>query len=143
MPAKSLGAAPSVPALPPTPATETHGDSTAKLSDAAPTTGTAPEFAPSGTETATLPAVTITGCLEISTDQDRFRLTDTEGISAPKARSWRTAFLKKRSAPVNLVEPPDTVALQRQVGKRIAATGVLTSHELKVSSVRVVSASCD
>jgi len=139
--AKSLAAAPSVPALPP--ATQPHDDSSAKLSDAGSATGTAPELASSGTETTALPPVTITGCLEISADQDRFRLTDTEGASAPKARSWRTAFFKKRSAAVDLVEPPDSGALQRQVGKRVAATGVLTSRELKVSSVRVVSASCN
>ena len=87
--------------------------------------------------------VTITGCLEISVDEDEFRLTDTEGASAPKSRSWRTAFLKKRSAPVALVEPPNPKGLQMQIGKRVAATGLLTSHELKVSSLRVVGPSCN
>jgi hypothetical protein len=87
--------------------------------------------------------VTITGCLEISVNEDEFRLTDTEGVDAPKSRSWRTGFLKKRSPPVALVEPPDRQALQTQVGKRVAATGLLTSRELKVSSLRVVGPSCN
>ncbi len=88
-------------------------------------------------------AVTITGCLEMSVDENDFRLTDTEGASAPKARSWRTVFLKKRSAPVALIEPPDPRGMQKQIGKRVAATGLLTSRELKVNSLRVVGASCN
>jgi hypothetical protein len=87
--------------------------------------------------------VTITGCLEVSVDHDEFRLTDTEGVDAPRSRSWRTGFLKKRSAPVALVEPPDRRALQTQVGRRVAATGLLTSHDLKVSALRVVGSSCN
>jgi hypothetical protein len=86
------------------------------------------------------PPVTIVGCLEISVSEDEFRLTDTEG-DAPKSRNWRTGFLKKRRAAVALVEPPQ--GLRTDVGKRVAATGVLTSRELKVSSVRVVGPSCN
>jgi hypothetical protein len=87
--------------------------------------------------------VTITGCLEISTDGDVFRLADVEGDNAPKSRSWRTGFFKKRPAPVTLVEPPDVAALKTSVGHRVAATGQLASHELKVSSLRVVGSSCN
>lgn len=87
--------------------------------------------------------VTITGCLEISTDGDTFRLNDLEGADAPKSRSWRTGFLKKRPAPVTLVEPPDRLTLTSNVGRRVAATGQLASHELKVSSLRVIGSSCN
>jgi hypothetical protein len=87
--------------------------------------------------------VTIIGCLEISVDHDAFRLTDTEGADAPRSRSWRTGFLKKGSAPVALVEPPERLALQTNVGQRVAATGLLTSHDLKVSSLRVVGPPCN
>jgi hypothetical protein len=87
--------------------------------------------------------VTLTGCLEVTVDRDEFRLSDTDGVDAPKSRSWRTGFLKKRPTPVALVEPPDPHGLQIQVGKRVAATGQLIDRELKVSSVRVVSPSCD
>jgi hypothetical protein len=99
-----------------------------------------PESVTAGT---VIPPVTITGCLEISANEDAFRLINAEGVDAPKARSWRTGFLKKRSAPVVLIEPPDPQALQMQVGKRVAATGTLTSRELKVSSLHVVSPSCN
>jgi hypothetical protein len=87
--------------------------------------------------------VTITGCLEVSVDHDAYRLTETEGIDAPKSRSWRTGFLKKRSTPVALVEPRDGLALQTNVGRRVAATGLLVSRDLKVSALRVVSQSCN
>jgi hypothetical protein len=87
--------------------------------------------------------VTLTGCLEISTDKEEFRLSDTDGADAPRARSWRTGFLKKRTTPVALIHPPDPHGLQTEVGKRVAATGVLVDREMKVSSVRVVGASCE
>lgn len=87
--------------------------------------------------------VTITGCLEISTDGTDYRLADTHGADAPKSRSWRTGFLRKRTAPVALIGAPDPLALKNSVGKRVTATGVLTSRELQVRSLRVVAASCN
>jgi hypothetical protein len=44
---------------------------------------------------------------------------------------------------VDLVGPPDVVALRRQVGQRVAVSGVQTNRELKVSAVHVVSPSCN
>ncbi len=87
--------------------------------------------------------VTITGCLEMSVDHDEYRLTDTDGAAAPKSRSWKTGFLKKRSAPVALIAPPDVMALQTHVGHRVSATGVLISHDLKLSTFRVVGPACN
>ena len=143
-PAKSLTAAPIAPVSAPAAVVEARDakSSTANPALAEPI-GTAPASAPSAAETAGIAPVTITGCLEMSTDEDRIRLTDTDGASAPKSRSWRTGFLKRRSAPVDLVGASDTQALQKQVGKRVAATGVLTSRELRVSSFHVVSPACD
>ncbi len=93
-------------------------------------------------ETAAATPVTITGCLEASVSEDRFRLADTEGDNAPKARSWKSGFLKKRTAPVDLVGV-NPRALEMHVGKKVSATGVLTSRELKVSSVHVVAPYCN
>lgn len=104
---------------------------------------TVPASASPATETHALSPVTITGCLETSSSKDRFRLTDTEGANAPKSRSWRTGFLTKHSSTVDLVGAPDVGALQKQVGRRVAVTGVQTNRELKVGSVRVVSPSCN
>jgi hypothetical protein len=87
--------------------------------------------------------VTITGCLEGSVNEGRFRLTDTEGVGAPRSRSWRTGFLKKRSNSVDLVDPPDPHALQTQVGQRVAATGLLANSELRMTSLRTIRARCN
>lgn len=125
-----------------TPVAKAHDTSNAAAGaiDAEPSRTAAETAAPTVGAVA-LSEVTITGCLEISTDEESFRLTDTD--ATPKSRSWRTGFLKKRSATVDLVGPSDTATLQRQVGRRVAATGVLTSRELKVSAIRVVGASCN
>ena len=87
--------------------------------------------------------VTITGCLETAADEDRFRLTDTVGADAPKARGWRSGFLKKRSAPVELLQLSDVKALRPLVGHRVVATGLLTNRELHVSSLQPAGHSCD
>jgi hypothetical protein len=87
--------------------------------------------------------VTLTGCLEASASEDQFRLTGAEGGDAPRSRSWRTGFLKKRPTTVTLVAPPDPRALQTQVGQRVAATGLLTNRELRVTSVRAIGARCN
>jgi hypothetical protein len=98
---------------------------------------------PSSASAASLAPVTITGCLEISTDGNEFRLADTEGADAPKSRNWRMGFLKKRTAPVALVGAADPLALRKSVGQRVAATGLLTGRELQVSSLRVLGSSCN
>lgn len=138
-PTRSVAPLRSAPAV----AAESHDaeESTSKAAEID-NSGAAAPAAPA-TETAGLSTVTITGCLEVSTSEDRFRLTDTDSIEAPKTRSWRTAFLKKRSGAVVLAGSLDTAAMDRQVGKRVAATGVLANRELKVSSVRVVASSCE
>lgn len=133
--AATTGAPPAVDAREPEAATVGAAD--ARATDIA-----APSSAPA-TATAAVDEVTITGCLEIDKEADRFRLADTEGASAPKARSWRSGFFKKRSAPIDLVGSNDALSLHQQVGQRIAATGVLTSRTLKLNAVRVISPSCD
>jgi hypothetical protein len=78
----------------------------------------------------------------MSIDQQDFRLTDTEGADAPKSRSWRSAFLQKRPAPVSL-DALGSFPLKSDVGKRVAATGVLSGQALTLHSLRVVGTSCD
>ena len=48
-------------------------------------------------------SVTLTGCLE--RDDETFRLKNTTGDDAPKARSWRSGFLRKRAAASGSVSP--------------------------------------
>lgn len=57
--------------------------------------------------------VTLTGCV-VQAD-DTFRLKDTAGASAPKARIWKTGFLKKGSASIEVVDAADDLTLANHV----------------------------
>jgi hypothetical protein len=85
-------------------------------------------------------AVTIVGCL--GRQDDAYRLTDTTGDAAPKARSWKSGFIHKKPAAVDLVGAPKAVKLPTYVGQRVSVTGTLADRELQVRSVRRVAASC-
>ena len=111
--------------------------------DALGRTVSAPAAASTTTSAAAGEAVTVSGCLEGTVDGTEFRLTDTEGADAPKARNWRSGFLKKRSAPVELVELSDPGGLRKYVGRRVTATGVLTGRELRVGSLQASSTACE
>jgi len=85
--------------------------------------------------------VTITGCLAL--DNDTFLLKDASGSDAPKSRSWKTGFLKKRPSPIALLDSAHTLKLSTQVGRRVSATGVLANGQMRVRSLQRVAASCD
>jgi hypothetical protein len=85
-------------------------------------------------------AVIITGCLEF--DGDTFLLHDTIGVDAPKSRSWKSGFLKKRSAPITISDAANTLTLSNYVGQRVAATGMLIGREMQVRSLQRVAAGC-
>jgi hypothetical protein len=87
-----------------------------------------------------LAPITITGCLEL--DNGTFRLRDTSGVDAPRSRSWRSGFLKKRPSPIELVDAVNTLRLSTHVGQRVAATGMLTNREMRARSLQQVGASC-
>jgi hypothetical protein len=88
-------------------------------------------------------AVTIGGCLEMSIDRKSFRLTDTEGANVPKARNWRTGFLKKEATPVDLLELADPATVRRYVGQRVTATGMVENREMRVRSLQASGKGCD
>jgi hypothetical protein len=87
------------------------------------------------------PAVTITGCLEL--ESESFWLKDTSGTGAPTARSWRSAFLKKRPARIELVDATNALPLPTYVGQRVAATGLLVNREMQMRSLYRVAGSCN
>jgi hypothetical protein len=87
-------------------------------------------------------AVTISGCVETGVNDTTFRLTDTGGTEAPKSRSWRSGFLRKRTAPVALIDSANALRLQNYIGRRISATGLLMNREMQVQSLLPAGASC-
>ena len=131
----------SVPASPPAVAAATGAGLVSSETVARERTTSAP--ASTTTPDAVSESVTMTGCLETAVDGDQFRLTDIEGSDAPKARNWRSGFLKKRSAPVELVDFSDPVGLRKFVGRRVVATGLLAGRELRVHSLQAAGTSCN
>lgn len=108
-------------------------------SQTAPSVTVASAAKPAGSPTVNR-AVTVTGCLEKS--DEGYRLKDTSGLAAPKSRSWKSGFLKKGAAPVDVVDASHTLALNRHVGHRVAVSGPLTDREMRAESVQQVAASC-
>ena len=86
------------------------------------------------------PPVTIAGCLE--RDDETFRLKDTSGADAPRSRSWKSAFLKKGSASVDVVDASNRLKLTNHVGQRVSVTGTLSEGEMQIRSLRRIAASC-
>jgi hypothetical protein len=84
--------------------------------------------------------VSITGCVQ-RTDEG-FVLKNTEGSEAPRARSWKSGFMHRGSATVALSDSGDTAHLATHVGQRVSVTGPLLDREMKVLSLRRISASC-
>jgi hypothetical protein len=84
--------------------------------------------------------VTITGCLE--RDDEIFRLRETSGADAPRSRSWKSAFLKKGPAAVEVVDASRRLKLTNHVGQRVSVTGTLSDGEMQVRSLRRIAASC-
>ena len=85
-------------------------------------------------------SVTISGCL--ANDEGTFWLKDTSGADAPKARSWKSGFLKKRPAAIELVDETNTLRLAPYVGQRVSATGVLMNRGMRAQSLRRIGGSC-
>ncbi len=85
--------------------------------------------------------VTITGC--VVRDNETFRLKETEGADAPKSRSWKSGFLKRGSASIELVDAADRLKLATHVGERVTVTGMLVEREMQARSLRRVAESCD
>jgi hypothetical protein len=83
-------------------------------------------------------SVTISGCLENA--GGTFLLTEASGDAAPKSRSWKSGFLRKRTAPIELADGVGTLTLRNHVGRRVAATGTLVDREMRVDSVRALGA---
>lgn len=89
---------------------------------------------------AAAPPVTVTGCLE--RDEAAYRLTETGGEHAPKARSWKTGFITKRNSNLDIVDASKKLKLKDHVGHRVAMTGSVNDGEMRAQGMRHLAASC-
>ena len=136
-----------------TPAPAAAADDRADTAVTAPATNTskpAPDARPATTTVAAdaskslsakSSSVTITGCL--ARTDTAFRLTDTDGSDAPRSRSWKSGFLRKGTASVNVVDPARKLRLASHVGQRVSVTGVLEDREMQVRSLRQIAPACN
>jgi hypothetical protein len=125
----------------PEPPSKGHTEAVHAPAPEAATTMPAAEPKPIAKSEAEMPApVTVSGCLELN-DQT-FRLKDTAGADAPKARSWKSGFLTKRAAAIRLVDAVNTLKLPSHVGQRVSATGTLVDGEMRARALQSVAPSC-
>ena len=87
-----------------------------------------------------LTPVTITGCLEQA--DEAYRLKDTTGVEAAKSRSWKSGFLKKSSASIEVVDAANRLQLPTHVGQRVSVTGLIVDREMQGRSLKRIAASC-
>ena len=122
----------------PAPATPAAAvDTVAANTSAAPA---APEDTPAIPPTVKSAPVTITGCL--AREDAAYKLKDTTGNNAPKARSWKSGFLKKGAAPVDVYDTANRLKLPTHVGQRVSVTGELRDREMYVRSLQPVASTC-
>jgi hypothetical protein len=88
---------------------------------------------------AAVDTVTISGCLDF--DGKSAWLKDTSGDDAPRARSWRSGFLRKRSSRIALVDGPSSA--KAYDGRLVSVTGVLVDREMRVSSLKPIAGDCE
>jgi len=91
-------------------------------------------------ELASAAPVTVTGC--VAREGESFWLTNTSGAGVPSTRSWKSGFLKKHTASLELVHTASALKLGNYVGQRVSATGALKDRELQLRSLQRVAASC-
>ena len=85
-------------------------------------------------------SVTVTGCLE--RDDDIYRLTETTGKQAPRARSWKTGFIMKRNSNLAIVDASKKLKLKDHVGHRVSMTGSVQDGQMRAHGMRHLAASC-
>ena len=86
-------------------------------------------------------STTIAGCLV--RDDGIFQLKDTDGQHAPRTRSWKSGFIRKGSATIDVIDAANRLKLGPHVGHRVSVSGTLTDRELRAHAMRATSERCD
>ncbi|HEY7172837.1 MAG TPA: hypothetical protein VH417_18420 [Vicinamibacterales bacterium] len=86
------------------------------------------------------PGSSLTGCLE--NDGDHFKLTNLPEGQAPKARTWKTAYVTKSTKDVE-VTGAASLKLKDHIGHKVTITGTRDGDtHVKATSVKMVAKSC-
>lgn len=87
-----------------------------------------------------VPTATIAGCLTF--DDGEYRLKDATGTDAPKSRSWKSGFLARRSATIDIVDSNQSLSLAAHIGQRVEIGGTLVEREMQARSLQRLAESC-
>jgi hypothetical protein len=82
----------------------------------------------------------ITGCLQV--DSGHYKLTDVPEGQAPKARSWKTAYVTKSSKDVEVLGGTN-LKLKDHVGHKVTIMGTRDgATRVKATSLKMVASRC-
>jgi hypothetical protein len=95
--------------------------------------------APTASKAAT-PSSSLTGCLQ--PDGDHYKLTDLPDGQAPKARTWKTAYVTKSSKDIEVVGATN-LKLKDHVGHKVTIVGTRDGEtRVKATSLKMVATHC-
>ena len=95
--------------------------------------------APSSSKAA-VPSSSLTGCLQ--PDGDHYKLTDLPDGQAPKARTWKTAYVTKSSKDIEVVGATN-LKLKDHVGHKVTIVGTRDGEaRVKATSLKMVATHC-
>ena len=63
--------------------------------------------------------------------------------SPPKARSWKSGFLKKGTPRIELIDAANRLKFRDHVGQFVSVTGTLNDREMQARSLQRVATSCE
>jgi hypothetical protein len=86
------------------------------------------------------PTATMAGCLTF--DDGEYRLKDATGTDAPKSRNWKSGFMARRPATIDIVDSSQSLALAAHVGQRVEIGGTLVAREMQARSLHRLAESC-
>jgi hypothetical protein len=84
---------------------------------------------------------TYVGCLRSEEDGRKLVLTEVGGRDVPQSRNWKTMFVTKKAAKLE-VRPAGTLALRQHVGQTVQVSGRRVDDRLAARSVKVVGTTC-
>jgi hypothetical protein len=86
------------------------------------------------------PTARLAGCLTF--DDGEYRLKDATGTDAPKSRSWKSGFLARRSATIEIVDSNQSLSLSAHLGQRVEVGGTLVERQMQARSLQRLAESC-
>jgi hypothetical protein len=96
---------------------------------------------PSSTDAKPAADSTYVGCLRSEGDGQKLVLTEVGGKDVPQSRNWKTMFVTKKSAKLE-VRPAGTLALRQHVGQTVQVRGSRVDGRIAARSVKVVGTTC-